>query len=63
MVSKNKSAYIPVRDIYAVENGGCILLESLKKSSALYLGEDDIVKLTVLYGRASDQLPATSRPH
>ena len=52
MLSENQSTYIPVGVIHALENPGKVPLEIIEIQSGSYLGEDDIVRLTDLYGRA-----------
>lgn len=52
LVSENQSTYIPVGQIHALENPGVIPLELIEVQSGAYLGEDDIVRLQDVYGRA-----------
>jgi len=51
LVTENESTYIPIGQIHALENPGKIPLEMIEVQSGTYLGEDDIVRLTDIYGR------------
>lgn len=52
LLSENQSVYIPLGAVHALENPGKILLELIEVQSGTYLGEDDIVRFSDLYGRA-----------
>lgn len=52
LVTENESTYIPIGQVHALENPGKIPLELIEVQSGAYLGEDDIVRLGDLYGRA-----------
>lgn len=52
LVTENQSTYIPVGQIHSLENPGVIPLELIEVQSGSYLGEDDIVRLRDVYGRA-----------
>ncbi|WP_281168037.1 mannose-1-phosphate guanylyltransferase/mannose-6-phosphate isomerase [Oceanobacter kriegii] len=52
LVSENQSTYIPIGQIHALENPGDAELVLIEVQSGSYLGEDDIVRLKDLYGRA-----------
>lgn len=52
LVHENQSTYIPVGEVHALENPGVIPLELIEVQSGSYLGEDDIVRLLDVYGRA-----------
>lgn len=52
MISENESVYLPVGIIHALENPGKIMLELIEVQTGSYLGEDDIVRLEDIYGRA-----------
>ena len=52
ILKKNESAYIPLGEIHALENPGEEKLELIEVQSGDYLGEDDIVRLEDIYGRA-----------
>ena len=52
LFTENESTYIPVGTIHSLENPGKIPLELIEVQSGAYLGEDDIVRLENLYGRA-----------
>ncbi|MXU66493.1 mannose-1-phosphate guanylyltransferase/mannose-6-phosphate isomerase [Oceanomicrobium pacificus] len=54
MLSENQSTYIPLGAIHALRNPGKVPLEMIEVQSGTYLGEDDIVRLEDLYGRAPD---------
>ena len=53
LVTENESIYIPIGEVHALENPGKILLELIEVQSGSYLGEDDIVRFSDRYGRAS----------
>ena len=59
MLSENESTYIPIGAIHSLENAGVDLLEIIEIQSGSYLGEDDIVRLSDIYGRV-DELPQSS---
>lgn len=50
-LSENQSTYIPVGVVHGLENPGRIPLELIEVQSGSYLGEDDIVRFSDLYGR------------
>lgn len=52
LLSKNESTYIRLGQVHALENPGKITLEIIEVQSGDYLGEDDIVRLNDVYGRA-----------
>lgn len=52
LVHENQSTYIPVGEVHALENPGVIPLELIEVQSGSYLGEDDIVRILDVYGRA-----------
>lgn len=51
LVTENKSVYIPIGAVHALENPGKISLELIEMQSGAYLGEDDIIRLLDRYGR------------
>ena len=51
-VSEGQSVFIPVGEIHSLENPGKVLLELVEVQSGAYLGEDDIVRIEDIYGRA-----------
>ncbi|MDB3926103.1 mannose-1-phosphate guanylyltransferase/mannose-6-phosphate isomerase [Porticoccaceae bacterium] len=51
LLSENESTYIPVGVIHALENPGKVKLELIEVQSGSYLGEDDIVRFSDIYGR------------
>lgn len=51
-LTENQSTYIGVGVVHSLENPGKIPLELIEVQSGSYLGEDDIVRLNDLYGRA-----------
>lgn len=53
MLSENQSTYIPIGVVHALENPGDTPLEIIEIQSGSYLGEDDIVRLSDLYGRTT----------
>ena len=53
LVTENESTYIPIGQVHALENPGKIPLEMIEVQSGGYLGEDDIVRFTDLYGRVA----------
>jgi mannose-1-phosphate guanylyltransferase/mannose-6-phosphate isomerase len=52
LLSENESTYIPLGVVHRLENLGKIDLEMIEVQSGGYLGEDDIVRLEDVYGRA-----------
>lgn len=59
LVTENESTYIPIGQVHALENPGRIPLEMIEVQSGTYLGEDDIVRFTDLYGRVEKPVIAT----
>ena len=51
-LTENQSTYIPVGAIHSLENPGNVPLEVIEIQSGAYLGEDDIIRLDDVYGRA-----------
>jgi mannose-1-phosphate guanylyltransferase/mannose-1-phosphate guanylyltransferase/mannose-6-phosphate isomerase len=51
LLTENESTYIPVGVVHCLENPGVISLEIVEVQSGSYLGEDDIVRFTDVYGR------------
>lgn len=52
LLTENQSTYIGVGVVHSLENPGKIPLELIEVQSGSYLGEDDIVRLNDVYGRA-----------
>jgi len=52
MLSENQSTYLPLGSIHRLRNLGKVPLELIEVQSGSYLGEDDIVRLEDVYGRA-----------
>lgn len=52
LVTENESTFIPIGQVHCLENPGVIPLELIEVQSGTYLGEDDIVRLEDVYGRA-----------
>lgn len=52
LLTENESTYIPVGTIHRLYNPGKIPLELIEVQSGSYLGEDDIVRVGDVYGRA-----------
>ena len=52
LLTENQSTYIPLGEVHCLENPGRIPLELIEVQSGAYLGEDDIVRLDDIYGRA-----------
>jgi mannose-1-phosphate guanylyltransferase/mannose-6-phosphate isomerase len=50
-VHENESAYIPIGSLHRLANPGKIPLELIEVQVGSYLGEDDIVRVTDVYGR------------
>lgn len=48
---ENQSVYVPLGTVHSLENPGKIPLELIEVQSGIYLGEDDIVRLSDWYGR------------
>jgi mannose-1-phosphate guanylyltransferase len=53
LLTENQSTYIPIGVVHALENPGKVPLELIEIQSGSYLGEDDIVRFSDLYGRVS----------
>ena len=51
-LSENESIYIPIGVVHSLENPGTDPLEIIEIQVGSYLGEDDIVRFSDLYGRA-----------
>jgi mannose-1-phosphate guanylyltransferase/mannose-6-phosphate isomerase len=51
-LSENQSTYLPVGAVHRLRNTGTEPLELIEVQSGDYLGEDDIVRLEDVYGRA-----------
>ncbi|MFO7953266.1 mannose-1-phosphate guanylyltransferase/mannose-6-phosphate isomerase [Thioalkalivibrio sp.] len=52
LVTENESTFIPIGQVHCLENPGALPLELIEVQSGSYLGEDDIVRLEDVYGRA-----------
>ncbi|HET6805054.1 MAG TPA: mannose-1-phosphate guanylyltransferase/mannose-6-phosphate isomerase [Frateuria sp.] len=52
LVSENQSTYLPLGAVHRLRNPGKVPLELIEVQSGSYLGEDDIVRLEDVYGRA-----------
>ena len=52
LLSENQSICIEVGIVHSLENPGKIPLELIEVQSGSYLGEDDIVRLSDIYGRS-----------
>ena len=53
ILNENESTYIPIGVVHSLENQGNQPLELIEVQSGSYLGEDDIVRLRDIYGRAN----------
>ncbi len=51
ILSENQYVYIPLGSVHCIENIGKIGLDFIEVQHGSYLGEDDIVRLSDLYGR------------
>jgi mannose-1-phosphate guanylyltransferase/mannose-6-phosphate isomerase len=58
LLSENQSTYIPIGEVHRLRNPGKLELEMIEVQSGSYLGEDDIVRLEDVYGRAVPAMPA-----
>ncbi|MDE2463153.1 MAG: mannose-1-phosphate guanylyltransferase/mannose-6-phosphate isomerase [Alphaproteobacteria bacterium] len=52
LVGENQSTYLPLGAVHRLRNLGKIPLELIEVQSGSYLGEDDIVRIEDVYGRA-----------
>lgn len=52
LLGENQSTYIPLGEVHQLSNPGKFPLEIIEVQSGSYLGEDDIVRLEDVYGRA-----------
>ena len=50
-LNKNESTYIPAGEVHSLENPGDIVLEIIEVQLGSYLGEDDIIRISDIYGR------------
>jgi len=56
VISEDQSTYIPLGNLHRLENPGRVPLELIEVQTGVYLGEDDIVRMSDVYGRiASDE--------
>ena len=55
IVSENESTYIPTAQVHRLENPGRVTLELIEVQSGSYLGEDDIVRMSDVYGRTESK--------
>ncbi|MGL1664205.1 mannose-1-phosphate guanylyltransferase/mannose-6-phosphate isomerase, partial [Vibrio parahaemolyticus] len=53
ILHENESTYIPQGTTHRLANPGRIPLQIIEVQSGSYLGEDDIVRLSDTYGRAT----------
>lgn len=51
LLTENESTYVPLGKRHRLENPGTIVLELIEVQSGSYLGEDDIVRFSDVYGR------------
>jgi mannose-1-phosphate guanylyltransferase/mannose-6-phosphate isomerase len=51
MIHENESVYIPMGNLHRLANPGKIPLELIEVQVGSYLGEDDIIRVTDVYGR------------
>ncbi len=51
VLSEDESVYIPLGTKHRLENPGIIPLEIIEVQTGSYLGEDDIVRYSDVYGR------------
>lgn len=54
MLSENQSTYIEIGMTHSLENPGVLPLEIIEIQTGSYLGEDDIVRFSDIYGRESN---------
>ncbi len=52
LLTEDQSTYIPIGEAHSLENPGRIPLELIEIQSGSYLGEDDIIRMADIYGRA-----------
>lgn len=52
LVAENESTFLPLGAVHRLRNPGKLPLELIEVQSGSYLGEDDIVRLEDVYGRA-----------
>jgi mannose-6-phosphate isomerase-like protein (cupin superfamily) len=53
LLTENESTFIPLGIVHRLENPGVIPLEIIEVQSGSYLEEDDIVRISDGFGRAS----------
>lgn len=54
LLTEDQSTYIPLGALHRLENPGKVNLELIEVQTGSYLGEDDIVRLSDIYGRIGD---------
>jgi mannose-1-phosphate guanylyltransferase/mannose-6-phosphate isomerase len=52
LLAENESTFLPLGAVHRLRNPGKVPLELIEVQSGSYLGEDDIVRLEDVYGRA-----------
>lgn len=62
MVAEGHSVHIPLGADHRVENPGKIELEIIEVQTGAYLGEDDIVRISDVYGRAGQGAAPAGKP-
>ncbi len=55
ILSENQYTFIPLASVHAIENVGKIPLDFIEVQHGEYLGEDDIVRFSDMYGRAESK--------
>ncbi|MGA0586513.1 mannose-1-phosphate guanylyltransferase/mannose-6-phosphate isomerase [Dyella sp. KRB-257] len=51
ILSEDQSTYVPLGNTHRLENAGKVPLELIEVQTGVYLGEDDIVRFSDVYGR------------
>jgi mannose-1-phosphate guanylyltransferase/mannose-6-phosphate isomerase len=59
ILTEDQSTYIPLGNTHRLENPGKVPLELIEVQSGAYLGEDDIVRFSDVYGRTEPAEPQT----
>lgn len=61
VLSEDHSTYIPLAKTHRLENPGKVPLELIEVQSGTYLGEDDIVRMSDVYGRVEPTAQVVER--
>jgi len=63
ILSEDQSTYVPLGNTHRLENAGKVPLELIEVQTGAYLGEDDIVRFSDVYGRIEPAADAATAAH